>query len=122
VVHLHRLIRKALQQAVVWQFRASNAADAIDAPRVPEREIQPIDEERAVTLIEAADGTDMFAILIGLCTGMRRGEILALRWSDVDLGRAKITISIPPVLVEVFVDHREKQEAAKELFGPTTRI
>lgn len=145
VLHLHRLLRKALQQAVVWQFRVTNPADAVDAPRVPEREIQPIDEERAVKLIEAAEETDMFLpILMGLCTGMRRGEIAALRWSDVDLDRAKLTvqqslshtrsrglifkapknkksrrtISIPPVLVEALVEHREKQEAIKDLFGP----
>ena len=93
MLHIHRLLRKALQQAVIWQFRAANPTDAVDAPRVPEREIQPVDEERAARLIEAAEGTDMFIpIPIGFCTGMRRGEVLALRWSDVDLDRSKLTV------------------------------
>jgi integrase len=75
---------------------------------------------------------------------MRRGEVLALRWSDVDLDRSKLTvqqsvtqtrsgglifkapknrssrrtISIPRVLVDALVEHRQKQEAIKNLFGP----
>lgn len=145
VLHIHRLLRKALQQAVVWQLRTTNPADAVDAPRVPEREIQPVEEERAAVLMEAAEGTNMFIpILIGFCTGMRRGEILALRWSDVDLGGARLTvqqsltqtrsgglvfkspknrssrrtISIPQVLVGALIEHRRKQEANKDLFGP----
>jgi integrase len=95
-------------------------------------------------LIEAAEGTDMFIpILIGFCKGMRRGEVLPLRWPDVDLGRAGLTvqqsltqtrsgglvfknpknkssrrtISIPRVLVHALVEHRQKREAIKNLFG-----
>jgi integrase len=145
VLHIHRLLRKALQQAVVWQLRATNPADAVDAPRVPEREMQPIEEERAALLIEAAQNTDMFLpILIGFCTGMRRGEVLALRWADLDLEHARLTVNqsltqtraggikfkspknkssrrtmaLPMVLIDAFKVHRGKQENTKDLFGP----
>lgn len=145
VLHIHRLLRKALQQAVVWQFRASNPANSVDAPRVPEREMQPVDEERAAFLIEAAENTEMFLpMLIGFCTGLRRGEALALRWADLDLESARLTvnqsltqtreggllfkspknkssrrtIALPSVLVDALKDHRAKQQKTRELFGP----
>ncbi|HEY4282870.1 MAG TPA: hypothetical protein VGM62_07370 [Chthoniobacterales bacterium] len=37
VLHIHRLLRKALQQAVIWQFRPTNPADAVEAPRPEEK-------------------------------------------------------------------------------------
>ena len=144
VLHIHRLLRKALQQAVIWQFRASNPANAVDAPRVPEREMQPVDEQRAASLIEAAENTDMcLPLLIGFCTGLRRGEALGLRWSDLDLENARLTvnqsltetreggllfkspknkssrrtIALPPMLVDALKEHRAKQQKTRELFG-----
>ena len=116
----------------------------MDAPRVPEREMQPVEEERAACLMEAAENTHMFLpILIGFCTGMRRGEVLALRWSDLDLENARLTvnqsltetreggllfkspknkssrrtIALPPMLVDALKEHRAKQQKTRELFG-----
>lgn len=48
VLHIHRLLRKALQQAVIWQLRPTNPADAVETPRPEDKEMQPIDEDRAV--------------------------------------------------------------------------
>jgi integrase len=89
VLHIHRLLRRALQQAVIRQIRPTNPAAMIEAPRAKDKEMKPVKEDRAGWLIEAAENTVLYLpILIALCTGMRRGEILGLRWSDVDLGKA----------------------------------
>ena len=58
-------------------IRPTNPADAVETPRPEEKEMQPIDEDRAVLLIESAENTEMYIpILTGLCTGLRRGELL----------------------------------------------
>lgn len=85
VLHFHRLLRKAFQDAVRWQLIARNPCDSVDPPRVPHHEKRIFTKEECDKLIEAAAGTRSYMpILIALATGMRRGEILALRWSDID--------------------------------------
>jgi len=94
VLHIHRLLRRALQQAVLWQLRPTNPTDAVQAPRPPDIEMKPVEEERAGWLIVSAEGTDMFLpILTALCTGMRRGEILGIRWSDLGLEQSRLTVN-----------------------------
>lgn len=144
VLHIHRLLRKALQQAVIWQLRPTNPADAVETPRPEDREMRPVDEYRAAVLIESAEKTDMYIpILMALCTGMRRGEILGVRWSDLDLDSARLTINqcleqtreggfffkspknkksrrtiaLPEILISALKDHRESQQKIKDLFG-----
>ena len=46
VLHIHRLLRKALQQAVVWQIRPVNPAALVEAPRAVDKEIKPVEEDR----------------------------------------------------------------------------
>ena len=56
--------------------------------------MQPIDEDRAVLLIEPAENTEMYIpILTGLCTGLRRGELLAIRWTDLDPDNTRPTVN-----------------------------
>jgi integrase len=73
VNHMHRILRQALQQALRWQILA--------------------DADGAIDLIEAARGTFMFVpVLLGVRCGMRRGEVVALRWRNVDLDRGQISV------------------------------
>jgi integrase len=85
VLHFHRLLREALQQAVIWQLRPTNPADAVEPPRPVDVEMQAVDEERGAWLIQTVIGTRFYVpVIYGLCTGLRRGEILAQRWQDID--------------------------------------
>jgi integrase len=88
VVHMHRLLRQALAQAVKWEMLPRNPTDAVSPPKVERRHLQTYDMEQTVELIDAMRTTRMHVptLLAALC-GLRRGEIAALRWGNVDLFR-----------------------------------
>lgn len=93
VLHHHRVLREALAQAVRWQIIPRNPADAVEPPRPAKKEMQVLTAEQIVRVLEAARGTYLYIpILLATATGMRRGEILALRWQDVDLAAGTISV------------------------------
>jgi integrase len=86
IVHLHRVLHRALVQAVRWNLVARNVVDLVDPPRVIHKEIQPLDAEQSRRFLAAATGDpDEALYVLAVTTGMRQGEIIGLRWSDVDL-------------------------------------
>jgi integrase len=93
VTHMHRVLRQALQQAVRWQMLPRNPADAVRPPKVERRQMNVLDTDGAVDLIEVARGTSLFVpILLGVLCGLRRGEIVALRWRAIDLDRGQLSV------------------------------
>jgi integrase len=93
VTHLHRVLREALQQAVRWQLLIRNPADLVKPPRVERGQMQTLDAEGTVELIEAARGTNMAVpIMLGVLCGLRRGEVVALRWRHVDLDHGQLSV------------------------------
>jgi integrase len=93
VVHLHRVLHKALKQAMRWGYVTRNVADAVTPPKGPHTEATALDEKQAVTLLRQMEGTDLhLPVLLALHTGMRSGEILGLHWRDVDLENAVLTV------------------------------
>jgi len=93
VVHIHRVLRTALKKAVKWQLLARNPADAVDPPRADKPEMKALDAEDTAKLLTAASRSTLKGpILVAVTTGVRRGELLALRWSDVELDRAELVI------------------------------
>src|SRR5262249_31328853 len=87
------VLREALQQAFRWQLLACNPADAVRPPKVERREMRVLDADGAVALVEAARETPLFVpILLAVRCGMRRGEVVALRWRNVDLQRGQISV------------------------------
>jgi integrase len=94
VLHYHRILSQALKQAVKWQLLISNPADAVDPPKPDHREMTALNEDQTITLIESASTTSLhIPVLLASTTGMRRGEVLALRWCDVDLDRAVLSVT-----------------------------
>jgi integrase len=70
-----------------------NAADAVRAPRPAPEEMHPLSPDEARRLIEAVSGDALEALyVLGVQTGMRQGELLALKWEDVDLNEGVIHI------------------------------
>ncbi|MEZ5351413.1 MAG: site-specific integrase [Bryobacteraceae bacterium] len=93
VLHHHRVLSEALKQAVRWQLVPRNVCEAVEPPRPVEREVKALEESATAWLLDAAHGTRLeIPILLAVTTGMRRGEILALRWQDVNLDAGLLTI------------------------------
>ena len=93
VHHMHRILKQALADALRWGLLLRNPANAVDPPKVPAKTMKTYDLSQTATLIEAMRPTRMFipTILTVLC-GLRRGEIAALRWKNVDLAAASFAI------------------------------
>jgi len=85
VLNHHRLLHRALGQAIKWKLLAENPADGASPPTPERKETNILDGVGMARLLEAAHGTRLhIPILIATTTGMRRGEILALRWKDLN--------------------------------------
>jgi integrase len=94
VTHMHRVLREALQQGLRWQLLARNPADAVRPPKVERRQMSVLDTDATVELIETARNTGLLVpILLGALCGLRRGEIVALRWRNVDLERGQLSVT-----------------------------
>lgn len=97
VRHLHAVLHTALDQAERWAVVARNVADLVDAPRAPRHEMTALSPEQVRVLLDAATGERHEALYtVAVTTGMRLGELLALRWRDVDLdaGTAQVRASL----------------------------
>ncbi len=85
VLHIHRTLSKALKQATDDGLIPRNAASPVKAPRPRNEEIRPLDREQVRVLFEAAGERLEALLIVAVTTGMRRGELLGLKWEDVDL-------------------------------------
>jgi integrase len=142
LLHHHRLISEAMEKAVTWKLRTHNPADGVEAPTVRPREVTPINQTQAAWLVTVAEGTRLYVpIMLAICTGLRRGEILALQWANVDWNCALLkvnraleestagvafkkpkngrerTIAAPELLLETLRTHRAKQQEYREKLG-----
>jgi integrase len=89
---IHSTLHKALSQAVSDGLVPRNAAD-VKAPRPVPKEMRPLSEAEARMLLEAARGDRFEALyVLAITTGLRRGELLGLRWDDVDLERGMLRV------------------------------
>jgi integrase len=87
------VLRNALNTALRWRLVTRNVASLVDAPRAVAREIQPLTVEQAKALIVTSKGTSLEAfVTVALSCGLRRGEILGLKWADVNLEAATIQV------------------------------
>ncbi len=94
VHNVHGLLHNALDNAVRWNLVAKNVVNAVTPPSLVKREAQPLDLEQARKLLASARGHRLEMVLIlALTTAMRRGELLALRWSDVDFTTRVLTVN-----------------------------
>ena len=93
VLHHHRLLFTILGQAVRWEAIDRNPAALVDPPRVRRAQLRPPTIEQALDILRKLKGTRLeIPVLLAIATGARRGEICALRWSDVNLKTGVVTI------------------------------
>jgi integrase len=93
VQYIHVTLHKALKQAVLDGLIPQNAAEAVKPPQVRREEMRPLTPEQVKVLLEAARGDRLEALyLLAVTTGLRQGELLGLKWEDVDLEASKLQV------------------------------
>jgi integrase len=91
---IHAILFAALKDAVKWKRLAVNVCTVVTLPRLAQSERQPLTKEQALQLLEAANGNRLECLLtLALATGMRLGELLALRWDDMNLEERTLRVA-----------------------------
>jgi len=146
VRNMHLLLHKALDYAVLSRKVAQNVCDLVKPPRYVAPEQHALTEEQARLLLHVAKGHRLEVLLnLALVTGMRRGELIGLKWSDIDLERRSLQVRrtvdrigtygfvesepktakgrrqiiLPPFLVDLLKQHRTRQREARLKAGAT---
>jgi integrase len=145
VLHMHRVLKQALGQAVHWEMITRNPCNGVKPPKLKPKPMQTYDLEQTAELLRSFRGTRLFVpITLAVLCGMRRGEIAALQWRHVDLvagqirivqsaeqtragvrykepksGRSR-TVALAATVLEELRAHRVRQ--AKELLRLGTRL
>jgi len=90
---IHRICHAALEQAVREDYIYKNVAHDVSLPRKVRKEIQPMTPDQIKALLSVNREDPLFAgFFILISTGMRRGEVLGLKWSDIDFANRTIYI------------------------------
>jgi integrase len=93
VGHVHRLLHRVYVNAVKWGLCANNPVSAAEPPRVQQTEIEILAPDEIKEVLQGLRGRPIYPLtIVALATGMRRGEIVALRWSDIDLDAGRIRV------------------------------
>lgn len=92
-LHIHRILKSALKAAVQLQLLARNPADSVKPPKQSRKEMATLTAEQSARLLAEIKMTRMYLpTLLALTAGMRRGEILALKWKNVDLDKGLVRV------------------------------
>jgi integrase len=89
-----QLLRRALKYAVKLKMVRDNVAAEIPLPKVTEEEIHPLTEDQVKQFLRVAESRPLYPLyLMAFDTGMRQGELIALEWTDIDLGTGIVSIT-----------------------------
>lgn len=94
--HYHRLLSSIFNTAIRWQILSDNPCSRVAAPKIGDREISYLDEKEISAVLAALeDAPIQYSVLVQLAlfTGGRRGELCALRWSDIDMDSGLMMIN-----------------------------
>lgn len=101
VEYIYTVLHMALEQAVKNSLVARNVCDAVDKPKKRKHEFMPWTTEQMNQFLSTTQATRMFPVyMLVWGTGLRRSELLGLRWQDVDLKKGTITVNQTMVRVK----------------------
>jgi integrase len=90
----HAILHRALDRAVKWGLLARNVCDAVEPPTIRPPALTVWTGEQARVFLAGSAGHRLGPLFaVALATGMRMGELLALRWADLDLDRGRLTVT-----------------------------
>lgn len=93
IAAIHGLLHNAMKNAVRWNLVSRNVCDVVSLPRSKRRDVQTLTKEQAQHLLEVARGHRLEGLItVALTTGMRHGELAALRWSDINFDDGSLYI------------------------------
>jgi integrase len=140
----HALVHKSLQTAVKWGLLHRNVADGVDVPKNGHAEMQTWDDFEVRQFLDAAKDSIYYALFhTALFTGMRRSELLGLKWGDLEIDKIHVcralhhlkdgsyiftqpkseksrrTIDLSPSSVLVLAEHKERQQGVRTMLGET---
>jgi integrase len=121
VLNLHLVLTQALSQAVRWGYLTANPASGAQPPRPRRAELVIVDAPLAGRLLVATSGTRFeMPVAMAIATGMRRGEILGLRWSDLsdDLSLAHVRRSVQPTAVGLVFEEPKTKRSRRTVVLP----
>lgn len=116
VTNIHGLLHKALDNAVRWNIVSRNVCDAVTPPRVPRKELNFLTQDQAATLLQEVKANKLEALLtVAITTGLRRGELLALRWQDInfELGTIQVKRAVSYHQVYGYVESEPKTSRSR---------
>jgi integrase len=91
--HMHYVLHGALEQAVRWELVSRNVVSLVPAPRKDKPDTVTWTSNEVRTFLSVSDGSNLAALwCLALLTGMRRGEILGLKWDDIDLDKGVLSV------------------------------
>jgi integrase len=132
VLKAHRMLHSAFKLAVRWNAMPLNVTELVLAPPTRQRhEFTTFTVGQARSFLKAVQGDRLEALyVLAVTTGMRQGELLGLRWQDVDLERGRLqlvrrlktrqsrrAVVLSELAVTALVDHGDRQSAEREQQG-----
>jgi integrase len=107
IKHLRDTMRALCRWGVRMELIPRDVTSAVQPPKVEQREMQTLDVAGVAALLKAAEGTELqapIAVLVG--TGLRRGELFGLRWTDIDFEGGRLTVRRS---IEMFEGNRREK-------------
>jgi integrase len=145
VLLIHAVLHRGLNYALKWGLLGHNPAQAVTRPKFKRPEMKTLNDSQVRVLLSASKGTrDEALFWLAVSTGMRQGEILGLKWSDLDWGTKRLQIKrqlqrlknegmtfsepksaagkraimISSTMVEKLREHLDHQQQERQIAGP----
>ncbi len=93
IKNIHGVLHKAMQQAVELGYIKFNPTDACKTPKVVKKELNPMEDQEITAFLKAIKGHRFERLFtVDIFTGMRQGELLGLKWEDIDFQKGTIHV------------------------------
>jgi integrase len=126
VLHVHRLLTQILKSAVKKRHIERSPMEDVEAvPKPEDAEIEVLTDDQLATLLRSLKGKRLYMpVLLGASTGMRRGEILGLHWSDIDFDRQvlSVTHSLEETKAELRLKKPKTKHSRREIALPSSTV